>query len=475
MINNKIPLTIFLIIAFNHLVIPCTEADELDAVGLINSKGWKWDVAIYDRPGWTTTWIAGLKLLPNDELAIQIESSREGTYHDDFYSDESVFTTLSSKDGGLTWEEGWSKDYFPDNRGTVAEKATATLKDGTMIRAGNIHALPEELESIRRQKLTEAGLANLIHTDEWLIFPESMAKELRAKGYDVFDHHPTIPEGQCAVYCKVINAQRSTDGGETWIDAPVKGAPVFGRGPAYWDVKFTILPDGTILQSFYGQTLNQKNSESYVIRSTDQGKSWEMMKIASKPGTTLNETVLVGFDDGRVVAMIRSNHHKGDAYYVYSTISNDSGRTWQPVVRTPILGQPLRAILLESGNILLTYCYRAVPGGVRACISYDRGESWDLENEIILRDDVIANNWISGAGARTVQLSDGTIFSAYTILRIDDVRPGDVIGGKDFRVSRHHFHCFVVGSRYTENYVKPTPWKKKTPLTLKQQDNKNNK
>jgi hypothetical protein len=330
-----------------------------------------------------------------------------------------------------------------------------------MIRVGNVHALPEELEKIRRQKLMEVGLANIIHTDEWLIFPESMAGDLRAKGYDVFDHHPQIPEGQCAVYCKAVSAKRSIDGGKTWIDAPVKGAPIFGMGPSYWDVKFTILPDGTILQAFYGQTLNHKNSEVYVIRSTDQGKSWQMMKIASKAGTALNETVLVGFDDGRVVAMIRSNHHKGSAYYIYSTSSNDSGRTWQPVVQTEILGQPLRALALKSGNILLTYCHRNVPAGVRACISYDRGKTWDLKNEIILRDDVISSYWISGSGPRTVQLSDGTIFSAYTLLRVDDVRPGDVIDGENFRVTRRHYHCFVAGSRYTEDYIKPVPYKKK--------------
>ena len=78
------------------------EAGKSDTASPKDSSGWKWDVTIYDRPGWTTTWIAGLKLLANDEIAIQIESSREGTYHDDFYSDESVFTTLPSKDGGLT-------------------------------------------------------------------------------------------------------------------------------------------------------------------------------------------------------------------------------------------------------------------------------------------------------------------------------------------------------------------------------------
>ena len=402
-----------------------------------------------------------MKLLPNDEIAIQVESSREGTYHDDFYSDESVFTTLSSRDGGLTWQEGWSEEYFPDQRGTVAEKATATLADRTMIQVGSVHALPDELEKIRRQKLTEMGLARIIDTDEWLIFPESMAEELRAKGYDVYDSHPTIPEGQCAVFCKAVSAKRSIDGGKTWIDAPVKDAPVFGMGPSYWDVRFTMLSDGTILQAFYGQTLNRKDSEVYVIRSTDQGKSWQMMKMASVPGTTLNETVLVGYDDGRVVALTRSDHSKGSAYHIYSTISNDSGLTWQPTVRTEILGQPLRAIALKSGNLLLTYCYRSVPAGVRACISYDRGENWDLQNEIILRNDVIASPWISGSGPRTVQLSDGTIFSAYTILRVDDVRPGDVIGGEDFRVSRRHYHCFVVGSRYTEDYIRAVPWEKK--------------
>ena len=135
-------------------------------------------------------------------------------------------------------------------------------------------------------------------------------------------------------------------------------------------------------------------------------------------------------------------------------------------VRTSILGQPLRAIVLKSGNILLTYCYRSVPAGARACISYDRGETWDTENEIILRDDIIATNWISPSGPMSVQLRDGTIFTAFTVVKVVEVRPGDVITSQDFKVHREHYHSYLAGSRYTEDYTRPAPWKKKLRRSL---------
>ena len=214
---------------------------------------------------------------------------------------------------------------------------------------------------------------------------------------------------------------------------------------------------GTILKQFYGSELFKKETEVYVLRSTDQGKSWRTIKIASMPGIGLNETELVSYPDGRVVAMIRTTR-KGGSWPIHSTVSDDAGITWSPTVNTQIKGLPQRLLMLESGNILCTYCYRSVPGGARACLSYDRGATWDYENEIILRDDVIANHWISPAGPISVQLSDGTIFTAFTILKIVEVRPGDVITNREFKIERNNYHCYLVGSRYTEDYVRPLPW-----------------
>ena len=316
-----------------------------------------------------------------------------------------------------------------------------------------------EIESERRKRLEEAGLSNVIDKGwgGWVIFPDSMEKELKDKGYDVFAHHVAIPEGQAAVFSYGIKMTRSTDGGKTWEDAPVEGLPVFGHGPVYNGQ--TQLTDGTRLWFYYGTELHQPLRSIYVLRSTDQGKSWKTIRIPASPELSLTEASPLLLPSGRVLLMIRCDV-AGEGH-IYSTFSDDSGLTWQSAKRTPMRGNPLLVLRLKSGAVLCTYGYRAwVPAGIRACLSYDEGETWDFENEKILRDDVIPSSWISPCGPRSVQLKDGTIFTVYTIQKADKLKPGDTAGGNVFRVTGAldgRWHCYLAGSRYTEDYVRPLP------------------
>ena len=194
-----------------------------------------------------------------------------------------------------------------------------------------------------------------------------------------------------------------------------------------------------------------------MVRSRDGGKTWKIVRIADASKFGVNETELVSFSSGRIVALMRS----GGDWRICTTSSDDGGVTWQPVERTPMRGLPIRALRLNSGNMLCVYAYRETPGGVRACISYDQGQTWDIDNEIILRNDAIPTHWISPAGPLTVQLKDGSIFSAYSVARVDQFKPNDKATHTDFCVHRERFHCYAVASRYTEDYVRPVPWKKK--------------
>ena len=437
-----------------------TETSKPTAASRRKAAGWKWDVTIYDRPGWSATWLRTVELQENDEIVISVTANKEGTYAGDFYWEKgsSDTATISSTDGGLTWHET-SPDRFP-------AQPSGVLADGSMINVDTVNALPPQEEARRRKALKQAGLGHLADSPHWLIFPESMAAELKAKGYGVFDQHPAIPEGQVAVYANKLRARRSTDSGKTWEVCPIKGAlPIFGQGPGFYDRRgFIKLPDGTILKSFYGSKLFKRYNEAYVVRSTDQGKTWQTIKIASRPGRGFTETEMVIYPDGRVVAMMRTQRIEVDyttSTTIHSVISDDMGLTWRPPVDTKINGNPLRLLLLKNGNILCTYCYRDPPAGARACISYDRGETWDYENEIILKNDALATNWISPAGAMSVQLSDGTIFTAYTVVKVNKRRPGDLITNVDFKVHRDHYHSYLVGNRYTEDYVRALPGKRR--------------
>ena len=151
----------------------------------------------------------------------------------------------------------------------------------------------------------------------------------------------------------------------------------------------------------------------------------------------------------------------GDAVgYIHMSYSDDSGLTWQPAKRTQMRGSPIGVICLKSGAVLCTYGYRYFPGGIRACLSYDKGETWDIEHEKILRDDIIPGCWISPCGAHSVQLKDGTIFTTFTLQKADKLMEGDTAGGNVFRVTGALdglYHCYLAGCRYTEDYVRPLP------------------
>ena len=66
--------------------------------------------------------------------------------------------------------------------------------------------------------------------------------------------------------------------------------------------------------------------------------------------------------------------------------------------------------------------------------------------------------WISPCVAQSVQLKDGTIFTAFTLQKADRLREGATAGNDVFLVTGSHngrFHCYLAGCRYTEDYVHP--------------------
>jgi hypothetical protein len=78
---------------------------------------------------------------------------------------------------------------------------------------------------------------------------------------------------------------------------------------------------------------------------------------------------------------------------------------------------------MPDGRVLCTYGYRREPFGVRACFSSDEGLTWDIENEVVIRDDGMHSD-LGYAGS--ILLNDGSILSTYYFHGEDGVR---YIGG----------------------------------------------
>ena len=81
----------------------------------------------------------------------------------------------------------------------------------------------------------------------------------------------------------------------------------------------------------------------------------------------------------------------------------------QSQVTLSMWGYPPHLLELKNGWLVVVYGHRREPYGERACISRDEGETWDIENEIILAE---AYNGDLGYPA-SIQLDDESILTVY--------------------------------------------------------------
>ncbi|MDQ2947688.1 MAG: glycoside hydrolase [Acidobacteriota bacterium] len=210
----------------------------------------------------------------------------------------------------------------------------------------------------------------------------------------------------------------SKDNGKTWskpsfIDT--KGMPFSDtEGPADAPVE---MPDGSVLMPVMGYNVrgDVKNQASVLLKSTDLGKSWQYFStIAEDPGNRLGhfqEPALVLTKRGRLIAAMRND---GPEKAIWTSYSDDQGRTWTPAKQSPMIGHPADLIQLGDGRILCTYGTRpgrhADPGGIRATFSSDNGETWQIDKEVQIRRDFLN---LDIGYPESLQLADGRILTVY--------------------------------------------------------------
>ena len=200
----------------------------------------------------------------------------------------------------------------------------------------------------------------------------------------------------------------SNDYGETWSD-PIKVPFSNPHGPSLMNDGKTLIAPG----------LSGSQRRVFSIHtSNDYGKTWTKQTDVNLPeipsGYCYYEPYIIQLSDGSFLAGIRCEKSgvAGSSYSIWTMKSKD-GKEWTEAQKIPtVVGAPPHFLELSNGAILLTYSYRIDPNrGVRGCLSYDGGETWDTE-EFVISNNTSKNNRDLGYPS-TVELADGTLITVY--------------------------------------------------------------
>ena len=307
---------------------------------------------------------------------------------------------LYSPDGGDSWfEEGKDVAY----RSCPETLRSGVLSDGTQVRISKpVNTYPLE----QKDAFIKHGFA----VDE---YPDQLSVE------------------------HSLEMHRKRSGENHWETRTLRSGeelPFFALIRNGTDLKSCVLPDDTIVHQAYGSATAGDPFRAWVLRSEDVGESWDMAAMAYDGDEhPFNESSLLYLPSGRIIALVRiasaSKQIPVEEKFLWQTHSDDGGKTWSEVKKTEIWGYPPQLLLLSNGDVLCSYGHRRPSYGVRACLSQDGCETWDVENEIVLRDDgLTTDSTVTGKGVssdlgypRTGELSDGALFTVYYITLGDSV------------------------------------------------------
>jgi hypothetical protein len=120
----------------------------------------------------------------------------------------------------------------------------------------------------------------------------------------------------------------------------------------------------------------------FVVRSTDVGHDWgKPVRVAAKAGSEFEEASLIRLPSGRLLMHLRDNGTRR----LHQCVSDDDGHGWSEPQPLPIEGYPPHLLSLPDGRILCTVGWRFPDFGIRAVLSADGGESWNIDGTIRIR------------------------------------------------------------------------------------------
>ncbi len=194
----------------------------------------------------------------------------------------------------------------------------------------------------------------------------------------------------------------STDNGHTWeLSVPLDIGPYRGAFSPKGAIE---LSNGEVVLAL-GSHEHDPSAASFVVRSSDHGRSWQRPTEAARvPGLIFSEPSVVATSNDRLLLMSREEVNG----CVYQSDSADGGLTWSAPTQLPFSGYPVHCIRLLDGRLVMVYGRREEPFGIGAVISEDDGVSWGPE--LVIRDDLANDNL---GYPSVIEYQPGRLFTAY--------------------------------------------------------------
>jgi hypothetical protein len=150
------------------------------------------------------------------------------------------------------------------------------------------------------------------------------------------------------------------------------------------------------------------NRHTYILFSETGGRTWEApVLIADTAERVFGEPDIAQVTPGELYCVLRDSGRTG---YLHGCRSLDGGRSWSAPERTPMYGHPGQLLVLHDGRLLCTYGRRKAPFGIRACLSGDGGRTWQIEREIVIRDNLPNSDL---GYPTTIEYEPGRLFCCY--------------------------------------------------------------
>ena len=172
---------------------------------------------------------------------------------------------------------------------------------------------------------------------------------------------------------------RSNDGGRTWsTSVPTSDQDTRARAAPL------AMSNGEIIVPIYRSMFSELGHQSIAAVSGDDGRTWANFDVPNAPGGELNEWAVLEVEPGRVVGLHRDEqaHPRG---YFWKTESCDWGRTWCAPIRTNVRDARRSSppqLDFHGARVVLTYADARMISVSMASTTDPGYTRWDVDGRV---------------------------------------------------------------------------------------------